>query len=300
MLFDTHCHIQFKSFFEDRAEVIARCKEKGMVLNLVGTQIPTSQKAIELAEQYEWMYASVGIHPIQHDVVDVEEEDTSFRSRGEQFDEVLFEHMARHSKVIAIGETGLDKFHIAKDKTLEEIFAKQKKLFLQHWELSQKVNKPLVIHVRDAHEEMIELISNPDANRDEKSFLSLDLGKTKNNNWNDISGVIHCFTSNWTHAQQYLDMGLYLGFTGVITFPPKKTDPKSQEELLEVIEKCPLDRMLVETDSPYLAPQKYRGTRSEPWMVEEVIAQIAEVKKMHIEEVERQIFENSQRLFKIA
>jgi TatD DNase family protein len=95
-------------------------------------------------------------------------------------------------------------------------------------------------------------------------------------------------------------MGLYLGFTGVVTFPPKKTDPKSQEDLLEVLEKCPLDRMLVETDAPYLAPQKYRGQRSEPWMTEEVIKKIAEVKGLRVEEVEEEIFENSKRLFKIV
>jgi TatD DNase family protein len=165
-----------------------------------------------------------------------------------------------------------------KDKTIEEIFDKQKKLFVQHWQLSQKVDKPLIIHIRDAHDEAIAL------------FKTLP----------SINGTVHCFTSNWAHAQQYLDMGLYLGFTGVVTFPPKKTDPKSQEDLLEVLEKCPLDRMLVETDAPYLAPQKYRGQRSEPWMTEEVIKKIAEVKGLRVEEVEEEIFENSKRLFKIV
>ncbi len=276
MLFDTHCHIQFKSLYNDLDEVIVRCTEKNMILNLVGTQIPTSEKAIHMAEKYEWMYASIGIHPIQHDVVDVVEEGSHFTSRGEEWDQKLFEQLVQHPKVIAVGETGLDKFHIRGDKHIDDIFAAQKKLFLQHYELAQAYQKPLVIHVRDAHEEMIAILE------------SLP---------HPIHGTVHCFTGNWSHAERYLSFGLHLGFTGVITFPPKKTDPTPQEALLEVIKKMPLERVLVETDAPYLAPQVYRGDRSEPWMVEECIKKIAEIRELSVAEITHITTQNAQRLF---
>jgi TatD DNase family protein len=276
MPFDSHCHIQFKAFEKDLDDVIVRCGKKNTLLNVVGTQLPTSKKAIELAEKYDNMYATIGIHPIQHDVVDVTEESDSFTSRGEQWDEDVFEKLVQHPKVIAIGETGLDKFHIRKDKTLEEVFEKQKQLFLKHYKLAKKYNKPLVIHVRDAHDEMIELLES--------------LGE-------NIHGTIHCFTGNWQQAERYLALGLYLGFTGVVTFPPKKTDPQSQLDLLAVIKNMPIEKLLVETDAPYLAPQKHRGKRCEPWMVEEVVGFVADVKKMSVTEVGKITTQNALRLF---
>ncbi len=275
-MFDTHCHIQFNAYKDDRDEVILRCIEKGVIMNAVGTQIPTSKKAIALAEKYDNIYASVGIHPIQHDVVDVDEESTSFTSRGEEWDQQVFEKLVQHPKVIAVGETGLDKFHIRRDKSIEDIFAKQKELFMKHYELAKKYDKALVIHVRDAHTEMIELLES--------------LG-------GQIKGTIHCFTGNWDQAQRYLALGLHLGFTGVITFPPKKTDPRPQLDLLEVVEKMPLERLIVETDAPYLAPQAYRGKRSEPWMVEECVRKVAEVRSLSEEQVREITTENARTLF---
>lgn len=134
----------------------------------------------------------------------------------------------------------------------------------------------MVIHVREAHAQMIQLMKHESQRP---------------------RGVIHCYTSDWTHAQEYLAMGFYLGFTGVVTFPPKKTDPKPQYDLLEVIREMPLDRMLVETDSPYLTPQIKRGERNEPYLVEEVVKKIAEVKRLPMETVSKQIFDNTLRLF---
>ena len=108
---------------------------------------------------------------------------------------------------------------------------------------------------------------------------------------------MHCFTGNWEQAQKYLKLGLYLGFTGVVTFPPKKTNPQQQIDLLEVLERAPLDRIVVETDSPYLAPQICRGKRCEPWMVEEVVKKLAEIRKMEYKEVEDQVAKNTLALF---
>lgn len=275
MLIDTHCHIQFKAFYNDVNAVIARCKEREMILNLVGTQADNSKKAVEWAEKYDWMYASVGLHPIQEYKTYVLEEADKFIARGEQFDYMYYKSLAAHPKVIAIGETGLDRFHIPKDIDPEIVIDKQKHTFLQHAKLAEEVSKPLVIHVRDAYGDMLELL--PDL---------------KNN-----TGVIHCYTGNWDYAQEYLKAGFYLGFTGVITYPPKKTEPAPQIWLDEVLKKVQIDRIVIETDSPYLAPHIIRGQRNEPWRVEEVMKKLAEIRGMSIKEVEKQVEENTRRLF---
>lgn len=276
MMIDTHCHIQFKAFNENRGEVIGRCKERDMILNVVGTQLDTSKKAIELAEQYDWMYASIGLHPIQEYRTEVIEEADQFTSRGEQFDEAVYDALAEHPKVIALGETGMDRYHVPKDVVTEIVMQKQKETFLAHARIAQRHNLPMVIHVREAHDDMITTIQ--------------EMGSAP-------LGVIHCFTGNWDQAEFYLSQGLYLGFTGVVTYPPKKTDPKPQLQLQEVIEKVPLDRMVVETDSPYLAPQKYRGKRSEPWMIEEVIETFAKKRGKSFEKMAEIIEKNTRQLF---
>jgi TatD DNase family protein len=280
MMIDTHCHIHFKAFEQNREEVIARCKEKGMILNLVGTQQSTSRNAVLLAEKYDWMYATIGLHPIQIHEVDVYEEDTNFTSRGEEFDQELYSELAKHPRVIAIGETGLDRFHIPKDESEEKILDAQRDVFRKHYDVAEKNQLPLVMHVRDAHEQMLELLEQI---QKEKGSL--------------IGGVVHCYTGNWEHASRYLDLGFHLGFTGVVTFPPKKTNPAPQLELEQVIAQIPLDRILVETDAPFLAPQAYRGEQSEPWMIEEVIQKFATVRGKTYEEMVQIIADNTCRVF---
>ncbi len=276
MFIDTHAHIQFDAYKDDRDAVIDRCRDKGLILNLVGTQKDTSRRAVEMAEQYDNMYASIGTHPIHLHATHVDEEETSFLSREESFDEDYYTELVKSPRVIAIGECGLDLFHVPKDKNKEEVLVKQREVFLAHVKFAHKHDLPLVIHCRDAHDEMIDLLGG--------------LGR-------EIRGTVHCYTSDWSHAQEYLKLGLHLGFTGVVTFPPKKLDPIPQLGLLETIEKMPLDRIVVETDSPYLAAQAYRGTRAEPWMVEEVVKKIAEVRKVSMEEMNQVIVENTLRLF---
>ena len=280
MLIDTHCHIQFKAFYDDVDEVILRCKEKNMILNLVGTQADTSKQAVEWADKYDWMYASVGLHPIQEYKTQVKEEADEFIARGEQFDYDYYKSLAVHPKVIAIGETGLDRFHIPTSVDPEVVMNRQKETFLEHAKLAAEVGKPLVVHVREAHSDMIEIIKSPISNLQSPT-----------------PGVIHCYTGNWEYAQEYLKAGFYLGFTGVITYPPKKTDPAPQAWLNEVVKKVPIDRIVVETDAPYLAPHIIRGQRNEPWRVEEVVKRIAEVRNISYEEVEKQVEENTRRLF---
>jgi len=276
MMIDTHAHIQFDVYKTDREDVVKRCAEKNLILNIVGTQKDTSRKAVEMAEQYENMYATIGTHPIHLHSTHVDEEESSFKSREEDFDEEYYTELVKSQKVIGIGECGLDLFHVPKDKSVKEVLQKQTEVFLKHVEFAHKHNLPLVIHCRDAHDQMIDVLKS--LNR-------------------EIRGTVHCYTSDYEHAKQYLDLGLYLGFTGVITFPPKKLDPRPQIDLLEVVEKIPSDKMVVETDSPYLAAQAYRGQRAEPWMVEEVIKQIALVRRKGVAEIEDQLFHNTLQLF---
>ncbi|MDP2685444.1 MAG: TatD family hydrolase [bacterium] len=292
MLIDTHCHLQFRGYNEDREEVIKRVIEKGVVLNIVGTQKNTSKLAVELAEKYDNFYATIGTHPVHLFPTYIDEEESSFISREESFDVEYYSELVKSKKVIAIGETGLDLYHLPNDhekspdgslvagKSKEEVLERQKEVFLAHVNFAEKHNLPLVIHCREAHNEMIEILSNVKGQRS-----------------NVIKGVIHCFTGNWGHAQKYLDLGLHLGFTGVVTFPPKKTDPQPQIDLLDVLKRVPLDRILVETDAPYLAPQVCRGKRCEPWMVEEVVKKLAEVRGIRYEEARDQTNKNATNLF---
>jgi TatD DNase family protein len=287
MLFDTHCHIQFNGFNADREEAIARCAGKGMLLNVIGTQKDTSKSAVELAEKYDWMVASIGTHPNHLFPTHIDEEESHFTSREEDFDEQYYEELVKSPKVVAIGECGLDFFHLPKDVPFETVREKQKKVFTAQYTFAQKHSKAMVIHCRDAHDELIALLG------------ELRRGDTVTKPLLP-EATIHCYTSDWTHAEQYLAMGLYLGFTGVITFPPKKSDPAAQERLLEVVKKMPLDRIVVETDSPYLAPIPHRGERAEPWMVEHVVAKIAEVKGLSCGEVEKATTANAKRLFLLS
>ncbi len=279
-MIDTHCHVQFNGYKEDREEVIGRCQEKNMILNAVGTQKDTSAAAVAIAEKYPFIYASIGLHPIHLFSTHVDEEESKFLSREENFDYDYYKNLGQNPKVIAIGECGLDLYRLPPERSKEEVLAKQTQTFLAQYKLAQELCLPMVIHVREAHQEMVELLSG----------LS-----------DKIKAVVHCYTGDWHFAQKYLDLGLNLGFTGVITFPPKKSDPQIQLSLLEVVEKCPLDRILIETDAPYLAPNAYRGKRCEPWMIEEVAKKIAELKSISLEEVLASTTQNAKNLFqKIA
>ena len=290
LMYDSHSHIQFKAYQDDRDEVIKKCIDKNMTINVIGTQYKTSKDAIALAEKYDNFYATVGLHPIQTYSIPVKEENTSFVSIAEEFDVKKYTELAKHPKVIAIGETGLDRFHIPDNKTTQEIMSEQIEVFMRHHSIAKELDLPLVIHVRD-----------PKKNDDGTLPASthVDMIKVLQDIGEPINGVIHCFSGNWQEAQQYLALGLHLGFTGVVTYKPKKLDPQPQLDLLEVVDKMPLDRMLVETDSPYLAPQAYRGKRCEPWMVEEVISFIAERRGVSVGELDEVTEGNGKRLFNI-
>lgn len=282
-LVDTHCHVHFNAFKADADEVIRRTLEKGVLMNLVGTQKDTSTNGVAMAEKYQGTYASVGLHPVHLISQYIDEEESSFRTREEEFDYEYYKKLAKSPKTIAIGECGLDVYRIPEGMSKESVLEKQVPVFRAQYALAEEMNLPLAIHVRDAYSEMVEVLKTELKERDQKQ----------------VRGVIHCYISNWKNAEQFLDLGLYLGFTGIITFPPKKSDPQAQLDLLETVRNCPLDRIVLETDSPYLAPGKYRGKRAEPWMVEEVVKKIAEIKGMSFEEVAEQTTKNAQKLFNI-
>ncbi len=285
MLIDTHCHVHFKAFEADADEVIVRTKEKQVIMNAVGTQRDTSRRAVEFVERYDGIYASVGLHPVHLFSQHIDEEESSFNTREENFDYDFYHSLAVHPKTIAIGECGLDLYRLPENIDRDTVLAKQTSVFRDHWRLAQAVDLPLAIHVRDAYPEMIDLLKD----------LLVEYQQTT------VRAVVHCYIGNWTYAQEFLKLGMYLGFTGIITFPPKKSAPEAQAALIEVVRNCPLDRMVLETDSPYLAPGKYRGKRSEPWMVEEVARKIAELKGISYQEVVTATTANARRLFtKIA
>ena len=303
-MIDTHCHVQFNAYKDDYEAVIKRCHEKGVVLNIVGSQRDTSRRAIEYAEKYPDMYATVGLHPIHLFKSHVDEQEINFETRGEEFDYEYYKNLAQNKKVIAIGECGLDLFHMPKEFSKEEVLAKQKLTFTAQYNLAQELNLPMVIHVREAHAEMVGLLTViASGAKQSQSTGGINNGIAASplapRNDKRIRGVIHCYTGNWHYAQKYLALGLNLGFTGVITFAPKKTDPQTQLDLLEVVKNIPEERMLVETDSPYLAPQAYRGKRCEPWMVEEVVKKIAEIKGLSLTEVAAITTQNAKNLFRI-
>jgi len=312
-MFDSHCHLQFNAYKDGREAVVKRCLEKGVQCNIVGTQKDTSKAAVELAEKYDGLYATIGLHPIHITSTEVDEEEIIFKSREESFDEAYYSELAKSKKVIAVGECGIELFHLPPDANKEEIFKKQTEMFLQQINFARKHDLALVVHIRDAYDETIEVLKSviptEAEGRAEESLRltskrdsSTALRSARNDNIvsSPLRGVIHCFSGNWQQAQQFLDMDFYLGFTGIITFPARKTNPKPTEDLLEVVQKCPLDRMLIETDAPYLAPQAYRGQRCEPWMVGEVAKKIADLRGLTLEEVDKITSDNFRMLFKIG
>lgn len=275
MIIDTHCHIQFNAYKDDGEVIIKKCADRNIILNAIGSQIDTSRRAVEFAEHYTNIYATVGLHPIHLFSTEVDEGEVSFKSREEEFDYEEYKKLALQPKTVGIGECGLELYHLPENIDREAILEKQRQAFFLQYKLAQEFDLPLVIHVREAHPEMI-------------AFL-----KTLPN----LKGVVHCYTGNWEYAQKYLDLGLYLGFTGVVTFPARKTNPQPQEELLEVVRKVPLDRVLIETDAPYLAPQAYRGKRCEPWMVVEVAKKIAEMRHLDLVEAQNMFSTNALSVF---
>ena len=250
-----------------------------MQMLTVGTQRDTSAAAVELAKtSHGQIFAAVGLHPIHLHPRFIDEKEGAFMSREEDFDDAHYRELAQAPEVIAIGETGLDFYHLPDDVPRDAVIKKQTAVFLQHVQLAKELNKAMVIHCRAAYRELA------DALRPHP----------------EIRGTVHCFTGTEEEAEWLLGLGLHIGFTGIITFPPRAENPQAQERLLEAVRRVPLERLLIETDAPYLAPAAYRGKQCEPWMVEEVAKKVAELKGLDVAIVKNATTENAEKLFGIS
>ena len=270
-LFDAHCHLQFPQYDADRAEVLARMQEKEMGALIVGTDLEKSRAGLELAKQYDFLWASVGLHPN-----DPDGKTSSSNGAGNIFAE--FEKLARDPKIVAVGECGLDYFRSGGTPNERAV---QQERFEKHIELALKLKKPLIVHCRDpkdaqalqsAHADLQQLLHVYKERFDERK----------------VNVVIHFFTGSGEVAQKYLDLGCYLSFPGPVTYTDMYDDS---------IRIAPLDKILVETDAPFAAPVPHRGRRNEPAYVEEVVKKIAAVRAVPAEEIARQTVLNSQRIF---
>lgn len=282
MLIDTHAHVQFDAFNDDRDEVLRRSAEQDVWMINIGTQKSTSERAILLTRGREGLFAAVGLHPnhLEPDAYHNHKESNS--PSYEEFDESFFRQLAADSKVVAIGETGLDYYrmkHEAGSVKYEEIKEKQREVFKKHIELALELDKPLIIHCRSAHSDCISILESCSRNiRDNSSDIRA------------INGVMHSFGGTVEDARRYRAMGFKIAFNGIITF---------SQDYDEVVRDTPLEDLLIETDCPYLTPVPYRGKRNEPSYVRYVAARIAEIKGMSFGEVAAATTANARELFGI-
>lgn len=270
LLIDTHAHVNFNEFKNDSKEVIKMALDENIWMINVGSERKTSERAVKIAKEYEeGVYAAVGLHPshlVEQDVEHQENGETiKYKSKLEEFDYDFYLNLAKNKKVVGIGECGLDYFR-NKDESFKE---KQKEIFIKHLKLAKETNKPIIIHCRDAHNDLLEILN-----------LETELP----------SGVMHFFTGTLEQAKKYIELGFYVSFSGVITFA------KNYEETVRQI---PLEKILIETDCPYVAPVPYRGKRNEPQYVKYVAQKIAEFKGLSFDEVAEQTTKNARELFGI-
>jgi TatD DNase family protein len=278
MLLDSHTHIHFPVYDSDREAVIQRAQNNGVKMLCVGTQSATSESAIELAEKYpEDVWATVGFHPNHLSYAWHYDKKEQREAVPENFDIEKLRNLARHPKVVAIGECGLDYYRLdTRDEKLEmRVKEKQQEVFLKQAELAKELNKALMIHCRssknsdDAYFDILEILKN-------KSLLSR------------VIAVMHFYVGGLKVTKQLIDAGFYFTFGGVITFA---------REYDEVIKYIPLDRILLETDAPYVAPEPYRGKRNEPSYITETAKKLAELKGVDFEKISEQTTANALQVF---
>ena len=290
-LIDIHSHVNFNAFKDDADVVIQRALDADVWTILVGSQIDTSCRAVEYAEKYPaGIYVAVGLHPIHLTELYVDAKEIGaegvpgFTSRVEQFSYEAYKQLAEHPKTVAIGECGLDYYRVEGGEETKKL---QADTFRQQVALAREVKKPLMIHCRPLN--VIELGEPRPEGAGRNAYEDL-IQILKEENAQKIGGDIHFFAGSWSIAKQFLDLGFYLSFTGVITFA---------RDYDEVLKNVPMDRIMVETDAPYVTPVPHRGKRNEPMYVEYVAKKIAEIKNLPEEEVFQQLVENTRRLFRI-
>lgn len=263
MLIDTHCHLNFHAFDNDLDVVLNRAKSEGVEKIIIpGAKIDSSEKAIEIASKYDGCYAAIGIHP--HHVTGYYDT-SSYHSKNKEIKNTLLK-LTKNDKVVAVGECGLDYFEYQKsvhpeneqvrslrNKITPEIKEQQKELLKIHLEVAEELNLPIILHCRKAYDDMLPIIAR-------------------------CTGVFHCFSGTESDLEKVLGMGFYVGFDGNITF-------KNTQNLKNLVKITPLDKILIETDSPYLTPEPFRGERNQPKNVKIVGEEIAVIKGISLKEV---------------
>lgn len=258
MFIDSHCHLDFPEFQARLPEVLANMKAAKVGHALcVSVDLPDFPNVLRLAQDHPHLYASVGVHPDYEDTPE-----PSF--------EFLVETAAKHPKIVAIGETGLDYYRMG-DRSYDSL-EWQRERFRTHIRAAKIVKKPLIVHTRSASEDTIRILKEEGADQ--------------------IGGVMHCFTESYEVAKAAMDLGFYISFSGIVTF-------KSAKDLQETCKRVPIDRMLIETDSPYLAPIPYRGKTNEPAWVAKVGEYIATLKGISIDELAASTSSNFFKCFQI-
>ena len=252
MLIDSHAHLDMEQFDPDRDKVIQRAlsADVGQMVT-VGIDVNSSLKAISMAESYPSVFAAVGIHPHNADLADRQ-------------DLKRIESISAERKVVAIGEIGLDFYRNLSSRN------NQRKHFKQQLDIAMRCNLPVVVHAREAHEEVLEILSSFDGS--------------------GSRGVIHCFSGDINLAEAFIEMGYFISIPGTVTF-------KNAGLIHEVVAGIPLDTMLLETDSPFLSPNPYRGRRNEPSLVVHIAQKVADIRGITLEEVATRTSENSRQLF---
>ena len=254
MLFDTHAHMDDRAFDADRAQLLEALPNQQIALLMnPGCSLESSRNAVKLANTHDYIYAAVGSHP---DVAD------------EVNEEVLEEYRTLcklNSKVTAIGEIGLDYHYEDIPRDL------QKKAFRAQMALAAELDLPVIVHERDAHEDGMAIV---------KEFPT-------------VTGVFHCYSGSAEMARQLVDLGWYIGFTGVLTF-------KNARKAVEVAASIPLERIVLETDCPYMAPEPFRGKRNDPGKLYRMAEKLAEIRGFSVEEIHRITTENGKRLYRIG
>lgn len=261
MIFESHAHYDDRQFDVDREKLLESLplQNVGVIVN-VGSDIRSSKESITLAHQYDYIYAAIGVHP--------DEVDTMKEADMEELS-----HMAKETKVVAIGEIGLDYFR----KEGNAYKSVQKEWFCRQLDLAKEIEKPVIIHSRDAAEDTIQIL---------RDFR-------KENPQIENPGVIHCYSYSPELAKEYVAMGFYIGIGGVVTF-------KNAKKLVETVAQIPLERILVETDSPYLCPEPNRGKRNDSSQIRYVIDRIADIRGIAPEEVEKQTEMNARKMYRLS
>lgn len=253
-VFDSHAHYDDERFLEDRKKILIEAFDNNVVgiLNC-GSSIKGMRISYELSNEYELVYGALGIHPL-----DIEE------FSNDILEEI--EEKSKNDKIRAIGEIGLD-YYYCKD---EKVHEKQREIFIKQMELARKLNLPVIIHDREAHNDTMEIV---------KSFP-------------DVKGVIHSYSGSLEYAEEYIKMGYYLGITGTVTF-------KNSQKVNNIVKKIPIEYLLIETDAPYMSPEPYRGKRNNSLYLDKIVEKIAEIKELDPQIVSDATIVNTKNLLKL-